>query len=100
MGACCNRRSTTPSPTAHRRIPERIAEIARWAVPSALLALMPKCPACIAAYAALVTGVGLSLPAAWFIRLLLVAVCVASLCYLAARRTRLAVRWVVARSRN
>lgn len=60
----------------------------RWLVPAAILALLPKCPACLAAYVAVSTGIGLSLPAATNIRLFLLVACVASLCYLVIRKIR------------
>lgn len=60
----------------------------RWLVPGALLALMPKCPACLAGYLALATGVGVSLPVAQALRFTLMALCAAALLWLAAIQSR------------
>ena len=63
-------------------------EIAGWIVPTATLALLPKCPACVAAYVALATGIGISLPAAAHLRAILAVLCVASLVFITARGLR------------
>jgi len=63
-------------------------EIAGWILPTATLALLPKCPACVVGYVALATGIGISLPTATYLRVMLVAVCVAAFAFLIAIRLR------------
>jgi hypothetical protein len=56
-----------------------------WIVPSIVLAILPKCPACLAGYLALATGIGVSVSLASYIRIFLVIVCIALLAFLAVR---------------
>lgn len=52
-----------------------------WFVPTAILALIPKCPACVAGYAVIGTSVGFSLSAFAQLRLAIIILCLVSLSY-------------------
>ena len=58
--------------------------LAKFSLPTLILALLPKCPACFAAYIALGTGISLSVQAASLLRSTLVAICVAALVWIIA----------------
>jgi hypothetical protein len=68
-----------------RALVRRGFDIAGWLLPGAILVLIPKCPVCVAAYVAAVSGLGLSLTTAAHLRMALVILCVTSLAYLVAR---------------
>jgi hypothetical protein len=80
---CCG----TGGDPAHsaRTWSRRAGAFFQWALPLAALALIPKCPACVAAYVLLFTGLGLSFPAAAAVRWALIASCVAALLFLLVR---------------
>lgn len=63
-------------------------------VPAAVLVLLPKCPACLAAWLAVGTGIGVTVSTAATLRTLLLVLCLASLGYLAARHL---FRWAARR---
>jgi hypothetical protein len=67
-------------------IARRCRAIAGWIVPTGGLILLPKCPACLVAYIAIGTGVGISVSAATYLRTLLFTLCIASITYFGARR--------------
>jgi hypothetical protein len=75
--SCCNPGRVTAT--------RRLAGIGAWAAPGVVLALVPKCPVCVAAYVGVGTGIGISLTTASFLRTATIGLCVASLVYLGVR---------------
>lgn len=99
--SCC--RSPAPPPVgvedADRRGSTRRGKgwriglgLAQWGVPALILVLMPKCPACLAAYLAIGTGISLSTSDAATVQSALIVLCASIL-------TLLAIRTVLAASR-
>ena len=74
--------------TGSSKFIRRAVDLIGWIVPGAVLALVPKCPMCFAAYIALWTGIGLSISAAIYLRVSLLVLCVGFILFLAARNTR------------
>src|SRR5262249_53438931 len=82
MSVCCAAAGDRKTPTRVRRVRAILA----WVLPGALLVLVPKCPACLAAHVALWTGLGLSLSTATYLRWVLLFLCAASLLFLIVER--------------
>ncbi len=80
--------SPTSSPSGWAAFKRSAAALVQWAVPLSLLALVPKCPACVAGYVLLFTGVGLSFTVASALRLGVIAASVAAVTFLAVRAAR------------
>jgi hypothetical protein len=79
-----NARRSTP-------LVRRGLHIVNWLAPGAILALLPKCPMCLAAYVMAVTGIGISMPTATILRTFLMTMCLVSLAYLATKPMRRAI---------
>ncbi len=82
---CCRRtaaRQTGPRPSTPL---QRLSHAAKWALPGAILIMMPKCPMCLVAYVALFTGMGISLSTAAHLRILMLVLCLISFLFLAAK---------------
>jgi hypothetical protein len=66
----------------------RVWRSVQWLFPAAMLAIVPKCPMCVAAYVALFTGVGISVSTARWIQVSMVVCGIGSLAYMARRYYR------------
>ena len=73
---CCE----AETPPARRGL-----RIAGTVIPAAVLVLLPKCPACIVAYIAMGTGIGVAVSTASHLRTLVLVLCVACLAWVVAR---------------
>lgn len=69
-------------------IRQRRFTLARFSLPTLILVLLPKCPACFAAYLALGTGISVSMATASVLRTLLLGICVSSLVWIFASAFR------------
>jgi hypothetical protein len=85
-GYCC--RQDSNGTVAARSWARAVGQAVSWIVPGVVLAAMPKCPLCLAAYVALFTGFGISMAAASFAWWFVAISCVAVLAYLIATTVR------------
>jgi hypothetical protein len=92
--SCCQQNSSSPANPSPAASPtdaslfHRSKAVAKWLGPTTLLVLMPKCPACLAAYIALGTGIGISMRFAAGMRWMLLGISIAILAYLVIPRLR------------
>jgi hypothetical protein len=86
--SCCSEAASTACNSSHKSadgkahppsVAQRRFAWAKCSLPTLILAFLPKCPACFAAYVALGTGISLSVAAASVLRTLLIGACVATL---------------------
>jgi hypothetical protein len=82
---CCAQRRSAAAAAAPAGRLRRGLHLLGWLAPGALLALLPKCPMCFAAYFALATGIGISAATASHLRTGLAGLCIAALAALAVR---------------
>jgi hypothetical protein len=75
----CNCAANSPAPM------RRVVHVCEWLLPGVTLALMPKCPACLAGYILLGTGLGVSFTVASYLRTTVLVVSAATLLFLATR---------------
>ncbi len=87
-GPACCRRATCDREKQSRPVSRRRCgwEAAGWLLSTATLALMPKCPICLAAYIAMFSGIGISISSATLLRTSLIVVCISALFFLVLKR--------------
>jgi len=67
-----------PASRSNAGVGGRARKLGAWLIPGMVLAVIPKCPMCFAAYLA-VAGIGVSMPVATGMRWAILAVCVGTL---------------------
>ena len=93
MSTCCGVSDAEPLHHTSSAATLRRRGSLGWLLPTGILALVPKCPACIAAYVAVCSGFGISISTASAMRTAVIATCVASMTYFAARQLNRASGW-------
>jgi len=83
---CCQRKPRAGDVPQQKTWLRRTRGAFGWIVPSALLALMPKCPLCLAAYVALCTGFTMSYSSAHILMRVLTVLCIGTLVLCVIRR--------------
>ena len=83
---CCCQRKPRAGDEARKTWLRRVRGFGGWILPGALLALMPKCPMCLAAYVALCTGFTMSGSSAYILMRALTALCFGMLALCVVRR--------------
>jgi hypothetical protein len=94
---CCSMAASTARSSSHTvadgkdhppAVARRRLAWAKCSLPTLVLVLLPKCPACFDAYVALGTGISLSVAAASILRTALIVLCVAALVWVIASMLR------------
>lgn len=94
MSCCCGGDAASPAvpapsiSDAQSSWRTRIVAAFQWVLPVATLALVPKCPGCVAGYVLLLTGMGISFTAAATLRWSIIGLSITALAYLAFRAGR------------
>ena len=85
---CCCQRKPRAGDDAHQQKTwlRRVRGVVGWILPGVLLALMPKCPMCLAAYVALCTGFTMSCSSVHILMRTLTALCIGTLALCVVRR--------------
>ena len=83
---CCCQQKPRAGHDAQKTWPRRVRGVVGWILPGALLALMPKCPMCLAAYVALCTGFTMSCSSVHILMRALAALCIGTMALCVVRR--------------
>jgi hypothetical protein len=87
MSACCSAETRPVTNGAAQRVGNSLC----WLAPAAVLVLMPKCPLCLIAYVAAVSGIVLTVSASSFLQGFITIFCAGALTVLIWQKLR--VRW-------